>query len=122
MCEEIEEQQAHHEREVERNNDPNLLKKQKETTMNLKQDHNKMVTDITVAENRIKDLKTRQEILNSSIMDILNDKRKIDKYNMELEDKISGRNVTDDMQKQKHKDEERKMRIKYEKNVSTLKS
>jgi len=30
-------------------------------------------------------------------MDILKDKRKIDKYNMELEDKISGRNVTDDM-------------------------
>ena len=122
MCEEIEEQQAHYEREVERNNDPALLKKQKENTMNLKQDHNKMLTDITVAENRIKDLKTRQEILNSSILDILNDKRKIDKYNMELEDKISGRNMTDDMQKQKHKDEERKMRIKYEKNVSTLKS
>ena len=81
-----------------------------------------MVTDITVAENRIKDLQTRQEILNSSIQDILTDKRKIDKYNMELEDKISGRNVTDDMQKQKHKDEERKMRIKYERNVSSLKS
>lgn len=60
--------------------------------------------------------------MNASILDILNDKRKIDKYNMELEDKISGRNVTDDMQKMKHKDEERKMRIKYEKNVSTLKS
>jgi len=58
-----------------------------------------MMTDITVAENRIKDLTTRQEILNSTIMDILTDKRKIDKYNMELEDKISGRNVTDDMQK-----------------------
>ena len=41
---------------------------------------------------------------------------------MELENKITGRNVTDEMQKQKHKDEERKMRIKYEKNVSTLKS
>lgn len=81
-----------------------------------------MMTDITVAENRIKDLTTRQEILNSTIMDILTDKRKIDKYNMELEDKISGRNVTDDMQKQKHKDEERKMRIKYEKNVANLKS
>lgn len=41
---------------------------------------------------------------------------------MELEDKISGRNITDDMQKRKHKNEERKMRIKYEKNVSYLKS
>ena len=42
-----------------------------------------MKTDITVAENRIKDLNTRQEILNASILDILKDKRKIDKYNME---------------------------------------
>jgi hypothetical protein len=89
--------------------------------MNLKQDHNKILTDITVAENRIKDLVTRQEILNSSIADILKDKRKIDKYNMELEDKISGRNVTDDMNKKRHKNEERKMRIKYEKNVAYLK-
>ena len=77
--------------------------------MNLKQDHNKILTDITVAENRIKDLVTRQEILNSSIADILKDKRKIDKYNMELEDKISGRNVTDEMTKKRHKNEERKM-------------
>ena len=90
--------------------------------MNLKQDHNKMKTDITVAENRIKDLNTRQEILNASILDILKDKRKIDKYNMELEEKIAGRNVTDEMQKKRHKDEERKMRIKYEKNVAYLKS
>jgi hypothetical protein len=52
----------------------------------------------------------------------LKDKRKIDKRNFELENKITGRNVTDEMQKQKHKDEERKMRIKYEKSVSTLKS
>jgi len=79
------------------------------------------LTDITVAENRIKDLVTRQEILNSSIADILKDKRKIDKYNMELEDKISGRNVTDEMTKKRHKNEERKMRIKYEKNVAYLK-
>lgn len=33
-----------------------LLSRQKETTGNLKQDHNKIKTDITVAENRIKDL------------------------------------------------------------------
>ena len=122
LNEDIEAEQAHFEGETDRNNDPQLLKKQKEVTMNLKQDHNKIMTDITVAENRIKDLTTRQEILNSSIMDILKDKRKIDKYNMELEDKISGRNVTDDMQKMKHKEEERKMRIKYEKNVASLKS
>jgi len=41
---------------------------------------------------------------------------------MELEDKISGRNMTELMQKQKHKNEERKMRIKYEKNIDNLKT
>ncbi len=68
-----------------------LLSRQKETTGNLKQDHNKIKTDITVAENRIKDLQTRREILNQALEDILRDKRKVDKYNMELQDKISGR-------------------------------
>ena len=111
------------EREQERNSNPDkLLKSQKEVTMNLKQDHNKIQTDITVAQNRIKDLDTRQLILNNSIADILKDKRKIDKYNMELEDKFHGRNVSDEQTKQRHKNEERKMRIKYQKMVENLKS
>ena len=76
-----------------------------------------MSTDISVAKNRLTDLDTRQQILHNSIQDILKDKRQVDKKNMELENKISGRNMTDDMQKLKHKDEERKMRIKYEKSV-----
>ena len=58
--------------------------------------------------------------MNIAIADILKDKRKIDKYNMEIEDKISGKNVTDEMTKKKHKNEERKMKIKYEKSVSYL--
>ena len=41
---------------------------------------------------------------------------------MELEDKIAGRNMTEAMTKQKHKNEERKMRIQYEKNVDNLKT
>lgn len=88
--------------------------------MGFKADHNKVDTDITVADNRIKDLKNRRELLHQSIADILTDKRKIDKYNMELEDKISGRNVTEESSKMKHKLEERKMRIKYEKNLDNL--
>ena len=114
-------EQARLEEEQERNNDQQLLKRQKETTMNLKQDHNKIKNDITLANNRIKELETTREILNQAIQDILKDKRKIDKYNMELEDKISGRNVTDLQTKQNYKNEERKMRIKYEKNLDTLK-
>jgi len=80
-----------------------------------------MKTDITVAENRIKDLETRREILNATILEILKEKRRIDKYNMELMDKITGRNVTEEMTKRKYKNEERKMRIKYEKSVDNLK-
>jgi len=98
------------------------LKKQKETTMNLKQDHNKLKTDITVAQNRIKDLETRREILNGAIQDILKDKRRIDKLNMELDDAITGKNVTEEMQKKRIKNEERKMRIKYEKNLDNLRT
>lgn len=60
-----------------------------------------MKTDITVAENRIKDLETRREMLYAAIEDIFRDKRRVDKYNMELEDKISGRNVTEEMTKRK---------------------
>jgi hypothetical protein len=51
----------------------------------------------------------------------LKDKRKVDKYNMELQDRISGKNVTDEMNKRKYKNEERKMRIKYEKSIVNLK-
>jgi hypothetical protein len=41
-------------------------------------------------------LQTRQEILNNSIADILKDKRKIDKKNMELHEAIQGKNVSDE--------------------------
>ena len=84
ISDEVEVEQTFLEEEKERNSDPQLLNRQKETTGNLKQDHNKIQTDITVARNRIKDLETRREILNSAIQDLLKDKRKIDKYNMEL--------------------------------------
>jgi hypothetical protein len=80
-------------------------------TMNLQNDHTKIKNDITVAENRIIDLKTRRDMLDTAIMEALKEKRKVDKLNMELEEKISGRNVTEAMQKQRHKNEERKMRI-----------
>ena len=121
LSETVEKEQASLEEEKERNADPNLLKRQKEATMNLKQDHNKIKNDITLGENRIKEMETTRDILYSAIKDLLKDKRIIDKHNMELEDKISGKNVTDLQVKQKQKNEERKMRIKYEKNVDTLK-
>lgn len=56
-----------------------------------------------------------------SINDLLTEKRKVDKYNMELDDKVSEKNVSDFEKRQKIKNEERKMRIKLEKNLDTLK-
>jgi hypothetical protein len=47
-------------------------------------------------------------MLYAAIEDILRDKRRVDKYNMELEDKISGRNVTEEMTKRKQKNAERR--------------
>lgn len=89
--------------------------------MNLQNDHTKIRNDITVAANRITDLVTRKTMLEIAIKESLKEKRRVDKRNMELEEKIAGRNVTEAMQKQKHKNEERKMRIKYENNLDNLK-
>jgi hypothetical protein len=89
--------------------------------MNLQNDHTKIKNDITVASNRITDLELRKVMLNSAIAEALKDKRRVDKHNMELEDKISGRNVTEAQQKQRHKNEERKMRINKEKHLDNLK-
>jgi hypothetical protein len=59
-------------------------------------------------------------MLYAAIEDILRDKRRVDKYNMELEDKISGRNVTEEMTKRKSKNAERRQRIKLQKNLDNL--
>jgi hypothetical protein len=59
-------------------------------------------------------------MLYAAIEDILRDKRRVDKYNMELEDKISGRNVTEEMTKRKTKNAERRQRIKLQKNLDNL--
>lgn len=56
-----------------------------------------------------------------SIFDILKDKRLVDKEAMRLDDEISGRNLTEHDTKAKYKHEERKMRIKYEKNIVNMK-
>ena len=59
-------------------------------------------------------------MLYAAIEDILRDKRRVDQYNMELEDKISGRNVTEEMTKRKQKNAERRQRIKLQKNLDNL--
>ena len=53
-------------------------------------------------------------MLMEQIQDILTQKRKVDKRFYELEESISGRNVTDEAQREQYKVEERKARIKNE--------
>lgn len=54
-----------------------------------------MKTDITVSTNRINDLQTRKEILDMTILDLLKEKRIVDKHNMELTETISGRGISE---------------------------
>ena len=60
-----------------------------------------MRNDITVAENKINDLKTRREVLYKVIEETLADKRKIDKYSLELQEAIDGRAMTEDQVKKR---------------------
>ena len=63
--------------------------------MQLKQDNNKVHIDISIAESRIKDLDGLKEMNMSQIKDILTEKRKVDKENIDIDTKIQGRGVTE---------------------------
>jgi len=83
-----EEDQALLEQEIERNEDPNLLKNQKGYTTELQNDFQQINNNILVAKAKITDLQNRQKMLNDAIFEILTEKRKSDKINMELEDMV----------------------------------
>ena len=51
-----------------------------------------MGIDVQTANSTIKDLETRKKMLLQRIYDILEEKRKVDKLNMELCDRNAGRN------------------------------
>lgn len=56
--------------------------------MQLKQDSNKVKIDISIAESRIKDLEGLREMTMSQLKDIISEKRKVDKENVDLDQKI----------------------------------
>jgi hypothetical protein len=66
-----------------------------EVTMQLKQDSNKVHIDISIAESRIKDLEGLREMTMSQLKDIIAEKRKVEKENRDLDQKIQGRGVSD---------------------------
>ena len=87
--------------ETRRYNDKDLLNKTVKETMGLKQENNQCNIDINIAESRMQDLGDQKEMQNLQLNDILTEKRKIEKENMELEYKIQGRGVTEADQKAK---------------------
>jgi len=44
--------------------------------------------DISIADSRIKDLEGQRDVANAMILEILTEKRKVDKENMEMEHKL----------------------------------
>ena len=84
----IEEHDIKLDQEKRKLDDRNLLKKQMEITMQLKQDFNKVNIDISIAESRIKDLEGLKAMTMSQIKDIITEKRIIEKENEEIEEKI----------------------------------
>ena len=85
--------------EKRRNEDKNLVRQQQAETRALQTEKSQVEIDISIAESRIKDLKGQQEVASQQIKEILTDKRKVDKENMELEHKLQGRGVTEADQK-----------------------
>ena len=93
--------------EKRRLDDRNLLKKQLEITMQLKQDFNKVNIDISIAESRIKDLQGLREMTLTQLRDIITEKRQTDNENDEIETRIAGRGASEQEQKNKQFDAER---------------
>ena len=91
----IEENDIELDKEKRRLEDKNLLKKQQELVMQLKQENNKVHIDISIAESRIKDLDGLKEMTVNQIRDILTEKRKVDKENTDIDSKIQGRGMTE---------------------------
>ena len=95
--------------------DKNITKKQQQETRGLVTEFDQVSIDIQIAESRIKDLEGQQKNTNSQIMDILAEKRKVDKENMEMEHRLQGRGVTEADQKRLQFEAEREQitRLKY---------
>ena len=88
-------------------NDRNLTKKAQAETNQARQESNLVEIDISIAESRIKDLENQKLMSNSQIEEILTEKRRVDKENLDIEFKIQGRGVTEADQKAKYFEAER---------------
>ena len=92
--------------------DKNLTRSAQNVTNQARQEHAQVEIDISIAESRIRDLENQKNMVNLNIEELLTEKRKVDKENLELEYKIQGRGVTEADQKAKYMEAEREMEMK----------
>lgn len=81
--------------EKRRLDDKDLFKNQQAKTMALNAENNAVNIDISINNSRILELEGKRDAMKMEINDILTEKRKVDKENMELEHKTQGRGVTE---------------------------
>lgn len=81
--------------EKRRLDDKTLLKRQQAETRALFTQNTQVNIDISIAESRIKDLEGQRDVANSQILEILTEKRKVDKELMVMEHKLQGKGVTE---------------------------
>jgi hypothetical protein len=87
--------------------DKDLIKKQTVITNQLNQERNKVHIDISIAESRIKDLESAQQMTLTNIKEIIIDKKKLDISNTDIEGKIAGKGMTEAELKSKEIDAEK---------------
>ena len=95
-------------------NDKALTKNAQKETMEARQQSNLVGIDISIAQSRIKDLENQAQMANTQIEEILTEKRKVDKENLELEYKIAGRGVTQKDQEEKFQEAEREREMQLQ--------
>ena len=87
--------------------DKDLIKKQTVITNQLNQERNKVHIDISIAESRIKDLESAQQMTLTNIKEIIIEKKKLDISNTDIEGKIAGKGMTEAELKSKEIDAEK---------------
>ena len=88
-------------------NDKNLAKKKETQAMQLKTESNKISIDINIDESRIKELEGLREMTLKAIDDLMHEKIEIEFENEELENKISGKALSDQERNQAKFDAEK---------------
>lgn len=88
--------------------------------MALKQENSLCNIDINIGESRQTDLEAQRDMCNQQLKEVLKEKRKVEKENIELEYKIQGRGVTEQDQKNKQFEAERKMKKDLEHSLQIM--